>query len=305
MRFIQNGRLVLPLLALARKYGIEAPEDISPKDLNDKFQKTWFKEGYLRYQIKGDPPKDDDLSLLRELGCIDEVPPFLEIPPQYPPSESMPVIYEGVILLGALRARVVSRLHHFTTFASRVYFQRDWKTHLFGGARSLDPVKESREVLCTPAELPFKEDWTPPQQMPTTEAEMMEFTWQQSQLPSEWKYALVNTPLQPKDPKNPEGEKRPPNTGDTVRTWFAEQKPRPGYYLLLSNQPFVEYQTLVVERVLRECGALVLTEFDAAFGTEGFKIRECGPKTSLTLPLATYLDNAAKQLYEELLAMRQ
>ncbi|TSC73141.1 MAG: hypothetical protein G01um101438_164 [Parcubacteria group bacterium Gr01-1014_38] len=303
MRLIQNGPLqnsrpVPKLLVLCRKYGIDVPDDVSPKDLNDRLQQKWFKEGYLRFQIKGEPPKDDDLALLRELDCIDEVPPFLEFPPEYPPSEPRPVIYEGMVLLGALRPRVVSRLQDFTTFAPRVDFQRDWKAYLFGGARPLDPVKESREVLCTPAELPFKEGWTAPERMPTTEAEMMEFTWQQSQLPPEWKYELVNTPLQPKT----DGGTRPPNTGDTAKEWFTKHKPRPGFYLVLSNQPFVEYQNLVVERALRECGAPVQSVFQHSFGGEGFVMCACGLISSLTLPLATYLDNIARQVYEELQA---
>lgn len=295
MSLFQNGHPKPDLLTLCRKYGIDAPDDISPSALNAQLQEKWFKAGYLRYQIKGEPPQDDDLALLRELNWIDEVPPYLEFPPEYPPSEPRPVIYEGVILLGALRARVVSRLQYFTAFAPRVYFQRDWKAYLFGGARPLDPVKESREVLCAPAELPFKEGWTPPENTPATEAEMMEFVWQQSQLPSEWRYELVNTPPQPK----PDGDTRPPNTGDTARVWYAQHEPRPGWFLLLSNQPFVEYQALVVERALRECGAPVLTEFDYHGGREGYIISPCGPKASPALPLPTFLDNIAKQLYEE------
>lgn len=301
MRLIRNGMPVPALLMLARKYGIDVADDVTPKHLNDLLRQQWFKEGYLRFQIKGEPPKDEDLALLRELGCVDEVPPFLEFPPEYPPSESRPVIYEGVILLGALRARVVSRLHYFTTFAPRVYFQRDWRFYLFGGARPLDPVKESREVLCTPAELPFKDGWQSPETMPTTEAGMMELVWKQSQLSSEWNYELVNTPLQLK----PDGGKRAPNTDDTVRTWLTKQERRPGHYLLLSNQPFVEYQALTVERALRERVARVLTEFEYSFGTKGFVISPCGPMSSLNLPLATYLDNLAKQLYEELHAPKQ
>ncbi len=91
---------------------------------------------------------------------------------------------------------MVSRVHYLAVMAPQITFQRVWKVSLLGGARPLDPVKERREVLCTTAELPFKEGWAAPEQMPTTEAEMMELTWQQSRLPSEWKYELVNTPLQ-------------------------------------------------------------------------------------------------------------
>lgn len=301
MLFIQNGRLVPTLLTLARKYGVESPDDISPKDLNDKLQQKWFKEGYLRFQITGDPPGPENLETLRLLGCLEKVSPK---PTQYEDRVGHPIDpalyetplfwYEGILILGALRPRVTSRLGYFLEF--RRWCGENWgqsvspHIYLLGGARPLDPVKESREVLCTPEELPFKNGWTLPEQMPTTEAEMMEFTWQQSQLPSEWKYELVNTSFQPKDRKNPDGEKRPPNTGDTVRHWFMHHQPKPGTYLAVSNQPFVQYQELVCQRALRECGA------------EGFTVHTCGPESSLKLPLATYLDNLAKQLYEELLA---
>ena len=291
MRLIQGSRLNPQLLVLCRKYGIDAQDSISPQELNSQLQQKWFKEGYLRYQISGDPPKDYDLALLEKLGFIEEIRPtptwdsamYID-PPSYATYN-----YEDALLLGALRARVVSRLHHLTIIAHEIKFPQEWKTYLFGGARPLDPVKESCEVLCTPAELPFKEEWTPPEQMPTTEAEMMELVWQQSQFTfaPEYKsvhYELVNTPLQPKDPKNPEGEKRSPNTGDTMKEWITKCKPVPGHYLAISNQPFVEYQELTLQRL----------------APEGFTIHACGPRSSLSLPLATYLDNIAKQLYEEL-----
>ncbi|TSC63488.1 MAG: hypothetical protein G01um1014106_489, partial [Parcubacteria group bacterium Gr01-1014_106] len=200
MQLIQKGgRLAFALMRLAQKHGIEVSDDMAPKELNDKLQQKWFKEGYLRFQIQGEQPSPDDLKLLHELGYIEEDPPVLEDPPGYPPSEPTPIIYSGVLVLGALRLRVASRLHYMASFASRLYTQRPefFTVYLLGSARPLDPVKESREVLCTPAELPFKEGWSPPEQMPTTEAEMMEFVWQQSQLPIEWKYELVNTPHQP------------------------------------------------------------------------------------------------------------
>jgi len=302
VRLIQNGRPVPNLLVLARKYGIDVPDDMSPKDLNDRLQQKWFKEGYLRFQIKGEPPNDEDRGLLHELDFIDEVRPHNVLHDKMESKVEFddPIHYAGVLLLGALRTRVVSRLHYLTTIALRMTFQQDWKVHLLGGARPLDPVKEHPTRLRTPAELPFKEGWTPPERMPTTEAEMMEFTWQQSQLPESWKYELVNTPLHSKDSKNPEAGKRPPNTRETVVEWIQpmpdqpeRDPPKPGDYLVLSNQPFVQYQELTVQNAYRMCVAL-------GYAPSGFIFNACGPESSLTLPLATYLDNIAKQVYEEL-----
>lgn len=261
--FIQNGKIVPALITLARKYGIDVSDDVAPKDLNDKLQQTWFKDGYLRYQIAGDPPSADDQQLLSELGCIASVAPASER-------------YTGVLLLGALRPRVVSRLHFLTCYQYTVEFDM---LYLLGGARPLDPVKEGRDVLCTPAELSFREGWAPPQQLPATEAEMMKLVWTQSHLRASWRCTVVDTPLQPK----PDGSTRPPNTGDTVREWLRKYDPKPGHYLALSNQPFVQYQEFTVVHAL----------------PEGFSVQACGPESSLTLPLATYLDNCAKQLFEE------
>ncbi|MBI4022086.1 MAG: hypothetical protein HY372_01920 [Candidatus Andersenbacteria bacterium] len=274
MRLIQNGRLVPDLLALCRKYGINAPDDITADELNSRLQETWFKAGYLRYQIKGEPPSSEDRELLRSLGCLNAVP--------------LPVLmfdFTGVLLLGALRSRIVSRLHYLTTVAPRPKFksvESVLKIYLLGGARPLDPEKESSAVLCTPAELPFIPGWLAPPELPKTEAEMMAFTWKQSQLPLEWRAELGNAPLQPK----PEGGTRLPNTADTVRVWLSDHEPQPGTYLAISNQPFVQYQELVLQRLV----------------PSGFTIYACGPAASPTLPLATYLDNLAKQLYEELAA---
>lgn len=276
MRLIQNGRPVPKLLVLCRKYGIDAPGDVLPQQLSQSMQEFWIQKGKPRYEITGEPPRGEDLELLGALGCIDDVCPPVQ---EDSPTPTMG-FYQGVLLLGALRARVVSRLHYLLLW--RHYLKFD-AIYLLGGARPLDPIKEDRKVLCTPADLRFNDDWIPPKQMPTTEAGMMELVWQQSQLEPHWKRELVNTPLQPKC----DGGTRPPNTGDTVREWLTRHNPTPGRYLVLSNQPFVQFQELVVQRVLRECGA------------KDFTVCACGPASSLVLPLSTYLDNIAKQVYEE------
>lgn len=303
MRFVQNdGRIHPALITLAKKYGIGDANGMSPQQLSSAMQATWIQRGKLRFEISGEPPKGDDLELLDKLGCIKDVGPTptgdktwdpeLNIdPPSYATYH-----YEGVLILGALYARVVSRLHYFLSLCHRLIDGpeetdrlRFGKIYLLGGARPLDPVKESRELLCTPTELPLKAEWTTPEQMPTTEAEMMAFAWNQSHLAFSPKYGavkheLVDTPLQPKDPQNPNGEKRPPNTGDTVRDWITKHSPNQGLYLVVSNQPFIEYQQLVLERLI----------------PKGFTVYTCGPKSSLTLPLSAYLDNCAKQMFEEL-----
>lgn len=318
MRLIQHGRPVSPLLVLCRKYGVDVQDNVSPQELNDELQQKWFKEGYLRYQIKGDPPEADDRELLRQLDLTDTVTPVADIDPHDPywgSIEPLPVhMYAGALGLGALRARMISRLAFLAYYHGHYLFECS-TVYLLGGQRKLDPEKESREVLCTPAELPFKPGWVPPAEMPTTEAGMMRLVVEQSVLPTDWTYYVADAVLQPKDPAKPDGEKRSPNTGDTVRTLFdegfrrrtggkiwlyfqedsrwEEVNPDPsalplGNYLAVSNQPFVEYQQLAVQRTL----------------PPRYTVRACGPASSLTLPLSAYLDNIAKQVFEELQGIR-
>lgn len=294
MPLIQHGRPDLNLLTLCRKCGVNVTDDVSPTALNDQLQEIWFKAGYLRYQIKGEPPSDEDWELLRKLGFIDEVAP---------PASTY---FAGFLVLGALRSRVVSRLHYLTQFTEPLTVRT---VFLLGGARPLDPVKESREVLCTPGGLPFKEGWVLPDVMPTTEAGMMKLVVEQSVLPErrDLVYHVVDAALQLKEPSQVEGEKQPPNTADTVCTLFKpEFRQQTGgtiwryedtwvrynqlptlpcsTYLAVSNQPFVEYQRLAVQRVV----------------PSSCRVVACGPAASPTLPLATFLDNIAKQLFEEL-----
>lgn len=264
MQLIQDGQPVPALLTLARRHGIEASNDISALGLSEALSKHWLRTTEHQYQIPGGPPSIEDLALLQELNLTEAVltPPWQ---------------YDGALILGATIVAVRKRLAYLVdqcrggVAVSTIY--------LLGGARPLDPIKESREALCTPADLPFKADWTPPEQMPTTEAGMMELVLQQSQLPENWKYELVNTPLQP----TPNGKTRHPNTADTAKE-FLKTNPKPGTYLVVSSQPFIARQTINVRRVLpRDMYSLVGIGYAAGPGTL----------------LKTFLDEIVRLLNEE------
>ncbi len=293
MRLInENGTVNEQLIVLANRYGVPITTETHYSEANTMFQAKWRQKHLMHaYQITGEPAKNDDLQLLEALGCVNEVltPSIAEYVEWGPMEFGNIKMQRGNLVMGALRPTVVKRLAFF--LRHRIGHNLSKSFCLMGGARKLDPVKENEQVLCTPAELPFRKEWVKPEQMPTTEAEMMQMVWNQSILPNLWYSGLVNAPMQPKDPENPEGEKRPPSTAETVYHWLLQGK-KPGYYLVGSNQPYVEYQRLVVERAHEELIERREINFPCYF-------KGCGPAATPTLPLATFLDTLAKQFYEE------
>ena len=151
--------------------------------------------------------------------------------------------------------------------------------YTLGGSRPLDKDKESPTVLTTPAELTFKDEsrWTPPAEMPTTEAGMMRLVFEQSDI-TPWAGVFIDTPLQP----TPDGKTRHPNTTDTAKE-FLKVNPKPGTYLVVSSQPFVARHTLNVQNAL----------------PNGFTVVGIGYAAALTTPFKTFLDETARLLCEE------
>ena len=260
----ENGDVVPALIEIANKNGANIGTACHAGEVSERLQQTWFKEGKLRNEITGQPPKAEDLVLLKQLGCIDEI--------RVPAGE-----YAGAFVAGSLITGVRNRLAFLQSEYNRgVHFST---IVMLGGERPLNTEKEL-PILEKPGLLSFKKDWVMPT-VPKTETEMMKLVADQSILPSEWKLQFVDAKMQPKAG----GGTKPPNTSDTVREWLAQGKPVDGEYVLASSQPYVQYQTLTVLR------ALIKNPMMCVFGA--------GPAASSSLPLATFLDNLAKQLYEE------
>lgn len=267
---IPDGKPVKALRDLARRHGIEVGDDITANDLSDAMQKRWIRETEHQYQIPGGPPAQEDMELLKELGLVDAVPA---------PQRS----YAGALVLGATVVAVRKGLAYLVgqwnrdpdILGYRVTFST---VFMLGGARPLDKEKESPTVLSTPAELPFKKDWTPPAEMPTTEAGMMRLVFEQSDLPP-WNGVFIDTPLQPAPPTT---TMRHPNTTDTAKE-FLKTNPPSGKYLAVSRQPFVARQTRNVQNAL----------------PSNFTVIGIGYAAAATTPLKTFLDETARLLYEE------
>lgn len=263
------GKPVKALRDLARRHGIEVSDDVTAKDLSQAMQERWLRKTEHQYQIPGGPPSPEDMALLKELNLVDAVP-----------APSRP--YAGALVLGAaivaVRKRLAFLLEQWNRDPEVSGFRVTFPTvYLLGGARPLDQEKESPTVLSAPVELPFKDGWTPSNEIPATEADMMRLVFEQSDIPP-WKGVFIDTPLQP----TADDQTRQPNTADTVKE-FLKTHPKPGTYLAVSSQPFVARQTINVRQVL----------------SEGFTIVGIGGAAAATLPLKTFLDEVARLLYEE------
>jgi len=190
--------------------------------------------------------------------------------------------YEYAIVLGALLPRVRSRL---------AYLVRCWKKGVrfksiivLAGERPLHKTCESNEGLFDSQNgiLPFKENWTYVGALPKTEYEMAKVVFDQAKLPDSWEkevdIVFVNAPMK----RRKDGVLLRPNTNDTVKKWM-DAKPKPGSCLVISNQPYIKYQDLVLKTLLPKT----------------FHIETVGGKAYENLPLVIYLDSIARWLYLE------
>lgn len=155
--------------------------------------------------------------------------------------------YDYCIILGATVARVRMRL----AYAISLWNQGiRFKTLVFLGCeRPLDSTIESEAELFNTqgSELVCKKDWTMPACPPKTEFEMMRMVYDQALLPAgvdalekHW----VNAPM-----KLFNGALVRADTADTVYQWM-KMEPKKGSCLVISNQPFVGYQHMVLKNLL-------------------------------------------------------
>lgn len=275
MRLITpQGKILPAFLTMVRHTGLPVSEDISPAELNELLQREWFQKGLLRLQIGGEAPTSYQIALLRSIDEMDARP-----------APSARIRFNGALLLGASLARVRSRLGYLIEVYRQVALQAGM-VFILGSERKLFPDKgESAAALVTPGELPFKPDWKPTV-LPSTEIGMMRLVVEQSVLPESWRFTFVLTP----DVTDKVQKRfRSANTSETIETWSKcpglDLRSADSHYLVVSNQPFVDYQELIALRVLAD-----------------YPLVHChaiGPAANPALPYKTYLDNLAKQLFEE------
>jgi hypothetical protein len=225
---------LLQLLALV---GME-PLNQSEKailQINTWAQKNLLRQGerWEEQTNKFEALKPKIKPLLCELGFIEaSTPHFME--------------YQGAIVHGALLSTVRLRLH---------YLVLQWKQgvrfpHLYflSGQRPLEAQHESPDRLMQDADSPLKirKDWSLSTQLPKTECEMIQFVWDQSEIPEQMRKEVqvyyINAPMK-KDLKSDKLLR--PTTDDTVEYWL-NAKPLYGRYLAVTNAPYINRQDIVV-----------------------------------------------------------
>ena len=269
------SKLVLPtgvnpvLVEFMETLGLKVGNNVTLDGLNKILQDNWFaKDAAFRYKITGDPPTDKQVDYLRALGHVDAV--------HTPDIKN--TVWTEVLFCGAMLKRVRDRLT-FLHDEDMEGLDVRGDVYMLGSERKLDPVKESKEALQAPWPTMRRVGWQPPFEMKATEIEMMKYVVNESVVAERWPYVYVQTPDVPV--KDAPGKTRPANTYDTVVEYYKRYGPG-GRTLVVSNQPFVSYQETIVRRILPRDDTVVCI----------------GPAADVTIPLKTFLDNIAKEIYE-------
>lgn len=190
--------------------------------------------------------------------------------------------YDYALMPGALVTRVRTRLKYLSDLWEKAV--RSHKLVFLGSERPLAESRRETEILLDPnnQELPFRAEWQPPQELPTTELGMMQLVWDQANLPKDLRQVnteWINAPMK-SDPSG--GRPLRPSTEDTIQEWL-KTKPYAGTCIALSNNPHIAYQHSVLKTHL----------------PKDFSLETVGPSASLNLPLAFYLGEMARWLYQE------
>lgn len=146
-------------------------------------------------------------------------------------------------------------------------------------------ASETPAVLCDPSPYPREPSWTPPAALPTDERGIDEMLWQQMRLPA----VLRQQPILFVHAQKREGVARA-HTADCVQAWVRRHHPHDANALVVSDNPFVEYQRRVTQVLLHQSGA------------RGMHVSALGPSADLHAHLPTtrvglLLDALAGTLY--------
>lgn len=271
--FDENHQPRVKLLKLLELAGMD-PLNQSEKavlQINGWAQKNLLRQGERWEEQTGkfEALKPKIKPLLSELGFIEASSPHFDK-------------YQGALVHGATLSKVRLRLH---------YLVEQWKqgvrfphVYFLSGARPLDPQQESADLLMQDKDSPLiiRRGWTMPEQLPKTECEMMQFVWDQSEIPEtmrrEVQTHFINAPMK-KDPKSEKLLR--PNTDDTVVYWLKEN-PSPGRYLAVTNAPYTNRQDLVVR----------------ALAPKNYGLETIGPGVNEQETVAILLDELARCIFQ-------
>ncbi len=269
-----DGRPSKALLDFAKLNGLEFIDAITAAELSQLMQENWLRGSVPRFKLGTEPPSSENLGLLRTLGMVDGL--------------TLPTAFHKhleALVLGSLAPSVRRRIAWFIKEANRCTIVGQYVTlYLLGSARPLYPEKENAEVLFNPTldTLEFKPDWQPPTILPTTEAQMMQMVFNQSDLPFGWESVLIDAPMQP---TGVEGKTRLANTADTVKELLKLVQNLSSKLLVLSGQPHCQRQLINVRTELAKSG-------------REFEVDVIGHPLLETVSLQVLRDEVARLLFE-------
>lgn len=277
MKLITNSETlsVRPeLVRLATMARLPINSDVNAIDLNTALQAEWFKVGKLRVEIGGRPATGEELELFRALGAVDAIHPDLKT------NYAGGVAFAG--MMKAVNRRVgylISEIQAGLKVPNPFWF--------LAGTRAVNLDQEGPECVSRIIEETGSSlggawrlaTW------PTNEVEVVGFILTFNGLSALTPIKVLQTTA-----RHPDGKPKNPNTEETVRRWLIEE-PSDGCYLLVSSQPWCWNQLQQTERIAREKGRL------------GMRFRVCGPAAPPTIKFEQYLDDLARRLKEELMAL--
>ncbi|MBY0280687.1 MAG: hypothetical protein K2W94_00830 [Alphaproteobacteria bacterium] len=199
--------------------------------------------------------------------------------------------YQGVLFLGSTLSSVRKRLSYLNKLIDSKTIITPAQVYVLSGERKLDKaIGEDKEALLNPnnGSISFNSDWKGPVPFPNNETDMIKIVFDQSKHPAlkDENIIFVHTL------KN-KGEIRA-TTETTIYKWLDSCKPAAGLYLAISNQPYVFYQALSIQKSLLKAGR------------QDIHVEVVGPgKTPGTIPdktpeleITVLLDNLARMFYE-------
>jgi hypothetical protein len=219
--------------------------------------------------------KDDIINLFRAIGDIDTVYPENKNPDYILiQGSTVPNMRERIMFL----AELVTQGH--------INLLPDAEIIFLAGERTLFDT-ETPHVLTHTEPFQMREGWQPPRNLPGDEREAAKMVWEQLDLPSQLR---SKQPLFVEAHKK-QGSKRA-QTEDCVRAWVENPRTRPGSCIVVSSNPFVNYQTRVTTMILKQ------------LKHEGFKLEGVGSPASVDkypqdIAIGILMDNLARTLYTE------
>jgi len=220
--------------------------------------------------------KTEMMRLFQKVGVIEAILP------------EKGITYDGFLLQGSTVQNMRRRLAFFfeQIEAGNITITSDAQLIVMNGDRTLFAT-ETPAVLLDPSPLAKKSGWQNPETLPTNENDLGEWIMAQTELPD----ALKNTPVTFIKAEKRPGETRA-QTEDTMKRLIGSGQLKAGRYLVLSDNPYVEYQLLTARLQFAKNGA------------QGFTFDGMGPahreaNNDIDIQLGVLLDNLARTLSVE------